>query len=211
VNDFLEQCRREWKRLRVPDSLANEMAAELAADLKEAEAEGVSAEDLLGNAVTDPRSFAAFWADERGVIRLSRSTARLPTRSLMLAAIVALTVTTAIGAGLVLFASPHASAPRAAIGVLPTPGAARAVVTMPAPAPISADAPATIRVGGDGGVTLAQTSGSGVEIHTVGSILLIVGIVGLIAALLILFCSFRTTNDWSGQGTHGGDRPPGPA
>ena len=195
MNDFLEQCRREWKRLRVPDSLANEMAAELAADLKEAAAEGVSAEDLLGGAVTDPRSFAASWADERGVIPLSRSTAKLPTRSLMLAAIIALTVTTAVGAALVLFASPHASAPvprAAVIRVLPIPGAAPTAVRMPAPPPISADAPVTIRVVGDRGVTLAQTSGSGVEIHTVGSILLIVGIVGLIASLLVLFRSFRT-------------------
>jgi hypothetical protein len=190
VNDFLEQCRREWKRLRVPDSLANEMAAELAADLKEAEAEGVSAEDLLGNAVADPRSFAASWADERGVIPHSRSTARLSTRSLMLGAIVSLTVTTAIGAALVLFASPDASAPRVAIGVLPIPVDAPIRLTMPAPPPTSAAAPATIRVGGD--VTLAQTSGSGVEIHTVGSILLIAGIVGLIATVLVLFWSFRT-------------------
>jgi hypothetical protein len=190
VNDFLEQCRREWKRLRVPDSLANDMAAELAADLKEAEAEGVSAEEVLGNAVADPRSFAAYWADERGVIPLSRS--RLPTRSLVLGAIVALTVTTAIGAALVLFASPHAPAPGAAIGVLPIPRDTPILVTTPAPAPTSADAPATIRVGGDRDVTLAETSGSGVEIHTVGSILLIVGIAGLIASLLVLIWSFRT-------------------
>jgi hypothetical protein len=44
VSDFIEQCRREWKRLNVPDPLAEEMAAELASDLNEAEAEGVSAE-----------------------------------------------------------------------------------------------------------------------------------------------------------------------
>jgi hypothetical protein len=188
------------------------MAAELAADLKEAEAEGVSADDLLGNAVTDPRSFAASWADERGVIPLSRSTARLPTRSLMLAAIVVLTVTTAIGAALVLFASPHASAPapRAAlIRVLPIPGAAPTAVRVPAPAPISADASGTVWVGGDGGVTLAQTSGSGVEIHTVGSILLIVGIVGVIASLLVLLWSFRTlpTMRSSRARDRGGVRP----
>jgi hypothetical protein len=68
VSDFVERCRREWKRLRVPDAVAEEMAADLAADLDEAEAEGVSAEEVLGNSVFDPGSFAASWAAERGVI-----------------------------------------------------------------------------------------------------------------------------------------------
>ncbi len=68
MSDFVEQCRREWKRLGVPDPLAEEMAADLASDLGEAEAEGVSAEELLGSSVFDPRSFAASWAAERGII-----------------------------------------------------------------------------------------------------------------------------------------------
>jgi hypothetical protein len=58
VTDFVEQCRREWKRLRVPDAVANEMAADLAADLTEADAEGVSPEEVLGSSAFDPRSFA---------------------------------------------------------------------------------------------------------------------------------------------------------
>jgi hypothetical protein len=66
VNDFVEQCRKEWKRLGVPDPLAEEMAADLTADLGEAEAEG--AEELLGSSASDPRSFAASWAAERGII-----------------------------------------------------------------------------------------------------------------------------------------------
>jgi hypothetical protein len=68
MSDFVEQCRHEWKRLRVPDPVAEEMAADLAADLREAEADGVSAEELLGSSVFDPRSFASSWAAERGVI-----------------------------------------------------------------------------------------------------------------------------------------------
>lgn len=68
MSDFVERCRREWKRLRVPDAVAEEMAADLAADLNEAEAEGISAEEVLGSSVFDPRSFAASWAAERGVI-----------------------------------------------------------------------------------------------------------------------------------------------
>jgi len=67
VIEFVEECRREWRRLGVPDPIANEMAADLTADIEEAEAEGGSAEDVLGNSVFDPRTFAASWAGARGV------------------------------------------------------------------------------------------------------------------------------------------------
>src|SRR5580658_3126108 len=67
MSEFVEECRREWRRLGVPDPVANEMAADLAADLDEAEAEGGSPEDVLGNAAFDPRRFAASWAAARGV------------------------------------------------------------------------------------------------------------------------------------------------
>ena len=63
---FVEECRQEWKRLGVPDSLAQEMATELESDLAEAEADGVSAVELLGE--SDPRRFAATWARERGLV-----------------------------------------------------------------------------------------------------------------------------------------------
>lgn len=63
---YVEECLREWKRLGVPDSMADEMAAELEADLAEAQAEGVSAAEILGD--SDPRRFAATWATERGLI-----------------------------------------------------------------------------------------------------------------------------------------------
>jgi len=68
MTDFVEQCRREWRRLGVPDPVAEEMAADLATDLLEAETEGVSVEELLGSSAFDPRSFAASWAAERGVV-----------------------------------------------------------------------------------------------------------------------------------------------
>jgi hypothetical protein len=93
MSDFIEQCRREWKRLGVPDPLAEEMATDLATDLSEAEAEGVSVEQLLGRIAFDPPSFAARWAAERGVIpdKLNRTTVhRRP------AALVAFTATSAI-------------------------------------------------------------------------------------------------------------------
>jgi hypothetical protein len=68
MSDFVEQCRQEWKRLGVSDPLAEEMAADLASDLREAEADGVSVEELLGRSAFDPASFATTWAAERGVI-----------------------------------------------------------------------------------------------------------------------------------------------
>lgn len=66
MNAFVEECRYEWKRLGVPDVLADEMAAELEADLAEAEADGISAAELLGE--SEPRRFAATWATERGLV-----------------------------------------------------------------------------------------------------------------------------------------------
>jgi len=69
MSDFVKQCRAEWKRLGVPESIAEEMAADLALDLREAEIEGVSVEELLGNSASDPRAFAATWATERGIVQ----------------------------------------------------------------------------------------------------------------------------------------------
>jgi hypothetical protein len=77
VREFIEECRREWRRLRVPDPVADDMAADLAADLEEAEADGASAEEVLGTGASDPRSFAASWAAERGVIPPAPATIRL--------------------------------------------------------------------------------------------------------------------------------------
>ncbi len=63
---FIEECRYEWKRLGVPDSMAEEMATELESDLAEAETDGISAAEILGE--SDPRRFAATWARERGLV-----------------------------------------------------------------------------------------------------------------------------------------------
>jgi hypothetical protein len=92
MSDFVERCRREWKRLRVPDAVAEEMAADLAADLNEAGAEGISAEEVLGTSVFDPCSFAASWAAERGVIppAPARQRQSLSRRPLTLGAFAAL-------------------------------------------------------------------------------------------------------------------------
>ena len=63
MTEFVQECRREWRRLGVPDPIASEMAADLTADLEEARAEGGSPEDVLGNNAFDPRRFAAAWAE----------------------------------------------------------------------------------------------------------------------------------------------------
>jgi len=63
---YVQECRQEWKRLGVPDLLAEEMATELESDLAEAQADGVSATEILGE--SDPRRFAATWASERGLV-----------------------------------------------------------------------------------------------------------------------------------------------
>jgi hypothetical protein len=68
MSEFVDQCREEWRRLGVSDPLADEMAADLSADLAEAEADGMSAQELLGASAFDPAAFARSWATERGVI-----------------------------------------------------------------------------------------------------------------------------------------------
>jgi hypothetical protein len=119
----VELGRREWERLRVPDHIANEMAADLAADLEQAEAEGVSAEEVLGRSAFDPRSFATSWAAERGVIPpaahqesaspLATERGVIPSagrpesassKPLMLAGLAILTVIGLIGAALIALA-----------------------------------------------------------------------------------------------------------
>ena len=65
MSEFVDECRREWRRLGVPDPIANEMAADLTADIDEAEAEGGSAEDVLGNSALRPSAL------RRGVGRCS--------------------------------------------------------------------------------------------------------------------------------------------
>jgi hypothetical protein len=100
VSEFVDECRREWRRLGVPDPIANEMAADLAADLAEAEADGVSAEEVLGTSAFDPRAFAAAWAVERGVVPPEPVVrARSWKRSLAPAAIVAVLAIAAVVAG----------------------------------------------------------------------------------------------------------------
>jgi hypothetical protein len=78
------------------------MAADLASDLREAEAEGVSAEELLGSSAFDPRSFAASWASARGIIPAPPSRGKARRRPLALVGFTALAATALIVAALLL-------------------------------------------------------------------------------------------------------------
>ncbi len=84
---FVDECQKEWGRLGVPTAEANEMAADLEADLAEAQADGASPEQVLGNGYFDPRSFAASWALARGFVRpdpRARDSITIRVRSLVL-------------------------------------------------------------------------------------------------------------------------------
>ena len=118
---FVSECRQEWRRLGVGDAVANEMAAELAADLEEAAAEGISAPEVLGQAAFDPPAFASAWATERGVTRPHPTRSRLLPRPTKLVAVVALLVGIA-GAGLAMlsYQSGATAAGSGQLGLVPT-------------------------------------------------------------------------------------------
>lgn len=149
MSDFVEQCRTEWRRLGVPDPLAEEMATDLATDLREAEAEGVSAEELLGSTVFDPRSFAASWAAERGIIPAPPSGGNARRRPLALMAFTTVAAVALVVAALLLLtgqprvslvtsraAQPHLLSPPQAPFLPPGSGPSRLVVQASASTPV---------------------------------------------------------------------------
>lgn len=169
MNEFVEQCRREWRRRRVPIHVAEEMAAELAADLQQAQAEGVPPEEVLGRGADDPRSFAAAWARERDVGR-SPSPLR---RTLLFAAFAAFVALAVSGTALMVFASPSHSVSAAGPTTLE-------IRPSPAPNPTRFAATATW-------VPTTPTvieAGSDDNTRTLGKVLLIVGLAGTAALSL---------------------------
>lgn len=156
MSQFVDECQREWKRLGVPEPLANEMAADLTADLEEAESEGASAEEVLGSGAFDPQSFAASWAAERGLIRRSPSRGRFFRRPGALAALLASAFLVILGGALALFAS---RGPSSAVAIRP----------FPPPGPE---------------FKLAAIPVHGFNVHTLGFLLLLVGIIGVFSVLL---------------------------
>jgi hypothetical protein len=176
VNELVEECRREWKRLRVPDRLADEMAAELGADLAEAEAEGASAEDVLGRAARDPRSFAAAWAAERGAIGGPSASGR---RVLLIPAAMAVLVLIAIvGAVLLIRASAperrDLSLPDSALLTRASSPEAR-IIVVPAPSAETQLVKARVWVSS----LVQDTRGSGSDTRTIGAVLSIVSLAGI--------------------------------
>jgi hypothetical protein len=123
MSEFVEQCREEWRRIGVPDPLADEMAADLASDLGEAEAEGVSAEEFLGSSAFDARSFAASWATERGIVPtppMRGKARRRPVVLVVFTTVAALALI--IAAVLLLTSEPKVSVVTQRPHVVPMPG-----------------------------------------------------------------------------------------
>lgn len=170
MSEFVAECRREWKRLGVPDPVANEMAADLAADFAEAESEGASVEEVLGNSAFDPRSFAASWAAERGVVQPRPSRYTLVRRPPMVAVIVTLAVAALIGAALAILVSTGGSSHAVAIV------ASRPHRTLPATPPAGA----------------VHAEVSGLDSRRIGWILLLFGGVGIIPSILLWSSWART-------------------
>jgi hypothetical protein len=129
VSEFVDACRREWRRLGVPEPAANEMAADLAADLKEAEQDGVTAEEVLGSGAFDPRAFAASWATERGLVPAQRRD-RMRDHRLLLAllGLVVLLAAAGLTAGLLVNSRSHHSSP---VDGTTSPRPTRTVLAMP--------------------------------------------------------------------------------
>lgn len=114
MSRFVDDCRKEWGRLGVPEVEANEMAADLEADLAEARADGVSPEEVLGNGYFDAKSFAASWAMARGVVDVApRGRSTIPL-GMALGAVAAAVVA---GVGFLILVGPRFGSQAAAFSV----------------------------------------------------------------------------------------------
>jgi hypothetical protein len=158
VSPFVQACRAEWDRLGVPEAAANEMAADLEADLAEAEADGASPEEVLGNGYFDAKSFAASWAFAKGVASERPQSAVVQLRTRTVTFFSSAVVCLALGAlGLVLFVGRRfGSASASAVAVRRS---------LPRQVP-------SIFVG-------PHFGGPGIALDVVGLVLLGIGIVGL--------------------------------
>jgi hypothetical protein len=165
----------------VPDQVAEEMAAELAADLAEAEAEGASAEDVLGSAATDPRSFAAAWAAGRDVIgRPAPSAHRL---SLIAATVAVLALVAIVGAVLLINASTPGRdllVPRSPLSSLVSGPDARIRLVPPAASAERKLVTGSVWVSRDAVAAFVENTSSSSSGHrTIGAVLSIVSLAGI--------------------------------
>jgi hypothetical protein len=179
VNEYVAECRREWRRLGVSSSMADEMAAELEADLDEAP----SLEEVLGPDAADAHAFARRWALARGVVPT-------PSRGLragVAAALAAFALAAIAGALLMVFSSPSHTE-RIAVAKVPqivSVGQQR-VWTGP-PSRVTSEPPpavAIIEATPRPLLQLAPIDDSGVDADTVGLVLLIVGLAGFLPLAL---------------------------
>jgi hypothetical protein len=185
VSEFVEECRREWKRLGVPDAAANEMAADLEADLEEAAGEGASAEEVLGSGAFDPRSFAAAWAAERGLVPPPRPTENgAPRRSRPPAVAAVFALVAIIGLVLLAVFAVHAAPEKRVAVAVKRPGLG--IVVPPGLRVVPAPGGAGPRFGvvPAQGVRVVAAGASRSGLVPVGLLLLLVGFVGLVATLL---------------------------
>jgi hypothetical protein len=142
VNKFIEDCRREWRRLHVPKAVADDMAAELETDL-----------------------FGQSWAAEQGV---KRSSWRKGVVVAVLAVLVCLAL---VGATLAIFA-PSRSATKPVTLVFPPPdGTAKSQIW------VRAD-PTDVQV-------VSRSELSDDNTRTVGVILLVAGLGGVVAVTAV--------------------------
>jgi hypothetical protein len=187
VNPFVDECRSEWRRLGVPDPVANEMAADLAADLSEAEADGASPEDVLGSGAFDPRAFATAWAAERGLIRRPPRKQGALRSAVLAAAIVCLTLVAIVGAAVLVVDSRSASA-RTTLPYVPLSPESGAMWVHVDSASDPLRLPITITPGPPGSdarivtapLELPGLDEPGVDKDTLGAILVLVGLAGLL-------------------------------
>jgi hypothetical protein len=159
------------------------MAADLAADLDEAEAEGGSAEDVLGNSAFDPRRFASAWAVARGVTgppTRERWPLWRPPLAIVLTAVLGVL---AIVAALALLGG-HGSS---SIAI-----ATRRIIAGPGSNRIVGPGRGRIVTPGPFGLPFNGTQIAGFDVHPLAWILLLVGIAG-IGVLIVLYWS-----PWSG-------------
>jgi hypothetical protein len=192
VNEFVDECRREWRRLGVPDPVANEMAADLTADLEEAAAEGGSPEDVLGNSAFDPRRFAAAWAVAQGVT--GRPTPERPSlwRSTLALVLAAVLGALAVSLCVVLVAGVHGSS----VAVV-----AQRIAAVPGPIRISPAGPG--RFGPLGPFVVSHATMHGVQL--LAALLFLGAIMGI--GLLAAWC----WTPWFGSSRlhrRGGGQPP---
>lgn len=170
MSGFVDECRKEWSRLGVPEHVSNEMAADLSADLAEAEAEGASPEEVLGNGVFDAKAFAASWATARGLVHPNLPAPGGRTRPGWAVAVSALVSLVTLIAGLVITSGHQATSIASVVF--------RHSVNLPIPRFFG---PRRIRIGPHlpGSAILLVNSG----FRALGVVLVVAGLIGLCITL----------------------------